>query len=97
MSVKIVYIRPDIRFHLPSEYVQFNHACPGCDSEGFISCGNAVLLREEDRAIFPITRKSPMLPQTLPKGKYLDDYWIVDTLEHVNKDAYDNKYFLNRL
>ena len=86
--MKIAYIRPDIRFHLPSEYVQFNPTCPNCDAEGFISCGNAVRVREEDHAIFPVTRKPTRLTQTLLKGEYLDNYWVVNTLEDVNKEAY---------
>ena len=31
--MKIAYIRPDIRFNLPEQYVQFNEACPNCDPE----------------------------------------------------------------
>ena len=95
--MKIAYIRPDIRFHLPGQYVQFNDACPNCDAEGFISCGNAVRVREEDHAIFPITRKSLRMSQTLLNGEYLDNYLVVNTLEDVNEEAYYDADFLHRL
>ena len=94
--MKIAYIRPDIRFHLPGQYVQFNDACPKCDAEGFISCGNAVRVREEDHAIFPITRKSLWLSTTLLNGEYIDNYWVVNTLEDVNKEAYYDADFIRR-
>ena len=95
--MKIAYIRPDIRFHIPGQYVQFNEACPNCDAAGFISCGNAVRVREEDHAIFPITRKSPRVPQTILTGEFIADYWVVDTLEGVNEEAYYDADFIHRL
>ena len=54
-------------------------------------------VREEDHAIFPITRKSLRLPQTLLNGEYLDNFWVVDTLEDVNEEAYYDADFLRKL